>query len=74
MNISPAVRQVDIPMNDSMVAASQFLRDLQNAGVDIGKLPNLSCDECDQLMPKSSPMRRIKRNRHLTAPWDINVK
>ena len=24
--------------------------------------------------PKSSPMRRIKRNRHLPAPWDINMK
>lgn len=24
--------------------------------------------------PKSSHMRRIKRNRHLTAPWDINMK
>ena len=51
----PCGCQVDIPMNDSMVAASQLLRNLQNAGVDIGKLPNLSCDECSQLAAKFIP-------------------
>ena len=56
----PCGCQVDIPMNDSMVAASQFLRNLQNAGVDIGKLPNLSCDECRQLAAKVIPYAENK--------------
>ena len=47
-------------MNDSMVAASQLLRNLQNAGVDIGKLPNLSCDECSQLAAKVIPYAENK--------------
>ena len=61
----PCGCQVDIPMNDSMVAASQFLRDLQNAGVDIGKLPNLSCDECSQLAAKVIP---YAENKAQSAP------
>ena len=61
----PCGCQVDIPMNDSMVAASQFLRNLQNAGVDIGKLPNLSCDECSQLAAKVIP---YAENRAQPAP------
>lgn len=61
----PCGCQVDIPMNDSMVAASQFLRDLQNAGVDIGKLPNLSCDECSQLAAKVIP---YAENKALRSP------
>lgn len=56
----PCGCQVDIPMNDSMVAASQLLRNLQNAGVDIGKLPNLSCDECSQLAAKVIPYAENK--------------
>lgn len=56
----PCGCQVDIPMNDSMIAASQFLRDLQNVGVDISKLPNLSCDECRQLAAKVIPYAEKK--------------
>ena len=59
----PCGCQVDIPMNDSMVAASQFLRDLQNVGVDISKLPNLSCDECSQLAAKVIPYVENKAQR-----------
>lgn len=61
----PVVPVKPIPMNDSMVAASQFLRNLQNAGVDIGKLPNLSCDECSQLAAKVIP---YAENRAQPAP------
>lgn len=61
----PCGCQVDIPMNDSMVAASQFLRDLQNAGVDISKLPNLSCDEGSQLAAKVIP---YAENKALRSP------
>lgn len=61
----PCGCQVDIPMNDSMVAASQLLRNLQNAGVDIGKLPNLSCDECSQLAAKVIP---YAENKAQSAP------
>lgn len=61
----PCGCQVDIPMNDSMVAASQLLRNLQNAGVDIGKLPNLSCDECGQLAAKVIP---YAENKAQSAP------
>lgn len=61
----PCGCQVDIPMNDSMVAASQLLRNLQNAGVDISKLPNLSCDECSQLAAKVIP---YTENKAQSAP------
>ena len=61
----PCGCQVDIPMNDSMVTASQLLRNLQNAGVDIGKLPNLSCDECSQLAAKVIP---YVENKAQSAP------
>lgn len=61
----PCGCQVDIPMNDSMVAASQLLRNLQNAGVDISKLSNLSCDECSQLAAKVIP---YTENKAQSAP------
>lgn len=38
---------------------------LQNAGVDIGKLPNLSCDECSQLAAKVIP---YAENKAQSAP------
>lgn len=61
----PCGCQVDIPMNDSFVTASQFLRDLQNAGVNLGELPNLSCDECSQLAAKVIP---YAENKEQPAP------
>lgn len=72
----PCGCQVDIPMNDSMVAASQLLRNLQNAGVDIGKLPNLSCDECSQLAAKVIPYAENKAqsapDRTLGHKYEVN--
>ena len=56
----PCGCQVDVPMNDSIVAASQFIKDLQDAGLDISKLPNLSCDECGQLAAKVIPYAEKK--------------
>ena len=67
----PCGCQVDITMNDSMVAASQLLRNLQNAGVDIGKLPNLSCDECSQLAAKVIP---YVENKAQSAPDRTRIK
>lgn len=59
----PCGCQVDIPMNDSMVAASQFLRSLENVGVNLGALPNLSYDECSQLAAKVIPYAENKAHR-----------
>lgn len=59
----PCGCQVDVPMNDSIAVASQFLKDLQNAGVDISKLPNLSCNECSQLAAKVIPYAENKAHQ-----------
>ena len=51
----PCGCHVTVPMNNSIENAAQSIRDLQDAGVNLGALPNLSCDECRQLAAKVIP-------------------
>ena len=56
----PCDCHVTVPMNNSIENAAQSLKDLQNAGVNLGELPNLSCDECRQLAAKVIPYAERK--------------
>lgn len=56
----PCGCHVTVPMNNSIENAAQSLKDLQNVGVDLGELPNLSCDECRQLASKVIPYAENK--------------
>ena len=51
----PCSCYVTAPMNNSIKTAALAIKDLQNAGVDLGKLPNLSCNESKQLAAKVIP-------------------
>ena len=51
----PCSCYVTAPMNNSIETAALAIKDLQNAGVDLGKLPNLSCNESKQLAAKVIP-------------------
>jgi len=50
-------------MNSSIENAAQSIKELRDAGVDLGALPNLSCDECSQLAAKVIPYAENKAHR-----------
>lgn len=56
----PCGCHIAVPMNNSIENAAQSIKELQNAGVDLGALPNLSCDECSQLAAKVIPYAENK--------------
>lgn len=59
----PCGCHVAVPMNNSIENAAQSIKELQNAGVDLGALPNLSCDEFSQLAAKVIPYAENKAHR-----------
>ena len=56
----PCGCHVTVPMNNSIENAAQSIKELRDAGVNLGELPNLSCDECRQLAAKVIPYAENK--------------
>ena len=56
----PCDCHVTVPMNNSIENAAQSIKELRDAGVNLGELPNLSCDECRQLASKLIPYAERK--------------
>lgn len=61
----PCGCHVTVPMNNSIENAAQSIKELRDAGVNLGELPNLSCDECSQLAAKVIP---YAENKEQPAP------
>ena len=68
----PCGCHVTVPMNNSIVYAVQSIKELQNVGVNLGALPNLSCDECSQLAAKVIPYAENKA--HLAPDRSLGHK
>lgn len=72
----PCGCHVTVPKNNSIENAAQSIKELRDAGVNLGALPNLSCDECSQLTAKviSYAKRKVQSapDRSLGHKHEVN--